>query len=77
MVKIFRLKHISPKEALEQIHGSGIIDYMFNWGYSIDEKRKALTITLQYGGGSDPEREKEMMKNLESFIKSIDEPSGS
>jgi|Deesub1362B_J571_1020462.scaffolds.fasta_scaffold03362_4 hypothetical protein len=72
MVKTFFLKHITPGEALEQLHRSGIINYMFNWGYTLDEKRKSLTITLQYGGGTDPEKEKEMMRQIEQFIRSID-----
>ncbi len=72
MVKTYHLHNISPEEALEQIHRSGIINYMFNWGYSIDEQRKSLTITLSYGGGTDPEKEKEMLKQIDAFIKSID-----
>ena len=75
MVKTFLLKNIPAQNALEQLHQAGIIDYMFNWGYTADEKRNTLTITLKYGGGSNPEREKEMMKQIEAFIRAVDIPS--
>ena len=72
MVKVFRLKHISPLAALEQVHGAGIIGYLFSWNYTIDDKMKTITFNLRYGGGSDPEQEKQAMRELESFIKSLD-----
>jgi hypothetical protein len=72
MVKTFRLKHISPAEALEKVHRAGIIAYLFNWGYTIDEKRNVITFNVRYGGGTNLEQEKKMMRELESFIKSID-----
>lgn len=72
MVKIFKPKFLTPQEVLEQVHKSGVIDYIFSWGYTIDEKRKTITFNVRYTGGDDEEKEKEMMKELDSFINAID-----
>lgn len=72
MVKIFRPKHIAPQEVLEQVHKAGVIDYLFNWGYTIDDSRKTITFNLRYSGGNDDEKEKQMMKQLEGFISAVD-----
>ena len=72
MVKTFHLKVVSPGKVFDQVHRSGIIDYMFSWGYTIDEDKKIISFNLRYTGGSDEEQESGMMKELESFIKSID-----
>ena len=72
MVKTFRLKVISPEKVLDQVHRSGIIDYMYNWGYTIDKDKNAISFIIRFTGGSDEEQESGMMKELESFIQSID-----
>ena len=72
MVKIFRLKTTSPEKVLDQVHRSGIIDYMYNWGYTIDKDKNTISFNIRYTGGSDEEQESGMIKELESFIKSID-----
>lgn len=72
MVKTFRLKTISPGKVIDQVHRFGIIDYMYNWGYTMDEDKKTISFNIRYTGGSDEEQESGMMKELESFIKSID-----
>jgi hypothetical protein len=72
MVKSFRLNTLTPGKVLDQVHRSGIIDYMFNWGYTMDEERKTISFNIRYTGGSDQEQESRMMMELESFIKSID-----
>lgn len=72
MVKTFRLKVLTPSDVLDQVHRSRVIDYMFSWGYTIDENRKAISFNIRYTGGSNEEKEKTMMRKLESFIKSID-----
>jgi hypothetical protein len=72
MIKTFHLKVLSPSEVLDQVHRSGVIDYMYNWGYSINEKRKSITFNIRYTGGSDDDLDKIMMDNLEEFLNSID-----
>ncbi len=72
MVKVFHLKHISPAAVLDQVHRAGVIGYMFSWGYTIDDKAKIITFNLRYGGGSDPEQEKQALQELETFVKSLD-----
>lgn len=72
MVKIFKVKHITPEEVLDQVQRSGVINYMYSWRYTIDEKRDTISFNLRFTGGNDQEKEKEMMKELETFIKSID-----
>ena len=71
-IKVFRPKNSSPQEVLNQVHKSGIIDYLFSWGYTIDKKSKTISFNLRYGGGVDVEKEKQMMNELESFISVID-----
>lgn len=72
MIKTFRLNVLSPSEVLDQVHKSGVINYMFNWGYTIDEKRKSITFNIRFTGGSDENKENPMMNELEDFLKSID-----
>ncbi|HDL18647.1 MAG TPA: hypothetical protein ENH29_06305 [Bacteroidetes bacterium] len=72
MVKIFRVKHLTPEEVLDQVQRSGVINYMYSWRYTIDGKRNTISFNLRYTGGYDQEKEKEMMKEVEAFIKSID-----
>ena len=72
MVKIFKVKHLTPKKILDQVQRSGIINYMYSWHYTIDEKRNTISFNLRFTGGNDQEKEKEMMRELETFIKSID-----
>jgi hypothetical protein len=72
MVKIFRPKNIDPHEVLDQVHKSGVIDYLFSWGYTIDDERKTISFNIRYTGGEDTEKEKQMMKELEGFIADID-----
>lgn len=72
MVKVFKPKYLSPSEILDQVHKSGVIDYLFSWSYSIDEGRQLITFNLRYTGGEDDKKEMQMMKELEGFISSID-----
>lgn len=73
MVKIFKPKFLTPREVLDQVHKSGVIDYIFSWGYTIDENRNTITFNLRYTGGDDEEKEKKMMRELDNFIRAIDE----
>ncbi|HDI51473.1 hypothetical protein DRQ15_05535 [candidate division KSB1 bacterium] len=72
IVKTFTLKHVSPQEILRRVHSSGIIGYLFNWGYSIDETQQSITFTIRHGGGSFEEEEQKVAKALEDFISAID-----
>ena len=73
VIKTFYVKHIDVKEVLKRVHALGIMDYTVTWGYDMDEKLNALTfqITSTVGSGS-KEKETEVIKAIESFIKSID-----
>ncbi len=73
VVKKFKLKHIKPQEALDNVMKSGVIGYLFNWGHTIDEENNTITFTIRHGGGDAfVEEEKKAAKNLEDFIKAID-----
>ena len=72
VVKTFTLKHVSPQEVLRRVHSSGIIGYLFNWGYSIDENQQSITFTIRHGGGSFEEEERKVAKALEEFVRAID-----
>ena len=73
MVKTFYIKHLNAKEVLQRVHKLGVLDYSINWGVDVDERLNALTFHLTYtGGGGSEEKEVEVMKELEAFIKSVD-----
>ncbi|NOY76915.1 MAG: hypothetical protein GXO76_03480 [Calditrichaeota bacterium] len=73
VVKTFKLKHLSPQQALNQIMTSGVIGYLFNWGHTIDEENNTITFTIRHGGGDAfIDEEKQAAKNLEEFIRAID-----
>ncbi len=73
VVKTFKLKNITPQQALKQVMTSGIIGYLFSWGNNIDQKKNTITFTIRHGGGDGfGEEEKKVARNLEEFIKSID-----
>jgi hypothetical protein len=77
MIKILKVKNISPQKALDKIQNAGIFNYMINWGCDIDEKNKQLTFNLRHGsgeGGSFDKELKETIRSLEVFLKSIDMP---
>lgn len=77
MIKIIEVKYISPRRVLESIRQASIFGYMINWGCDIDEENKRLTFNIRHGGGTGGsfDRElKEAVRQLESFIKSIDSP---
>jgi hypothetical protein len=74
MIKIIKLKNISPQQALESVQTAGIFGYMINWGCEIDEKNNRLIFNLKHGGGGGT-FEKELqktVKDLEAFINSLD-----
>ena len=72
VVKTFALKRVSPQEVLRHVHSSGIIGYLFNWGYSIDEDQQSITFTIRHGGGSFGKEEQKVAKALEEFVRAID-----
>lgn len=72
MVKVFKLKHIQPKEALLMVQKAGVIPYLINWGCNIDEKNNRLIFTLKHGGGAFAEELDGAARDLDRFIKSID-----
>ena len=77
MIKVFKVKNISPQKVLDKIQNAGIFNYMINWGCDIDEKNKHLIFNLRHGGGEGGSFEKELKEtihSLEVFVKSIDIP---
>ncbi len=73
VVKTFKLEHLSPQQALNQVMTAGVIGYLFNWGHTIDEENNTITFTIRHGGGDAfIEEEKQAAKHLEEFIKAID-----
>lgn len=77
MIKIIEVKHISPQQVLESIQQAGIFNYMINWGCDIDEQNKRLIFNMRHGGGTGGSFDRELkdaVKQLETFIKSIDSP---
>jgi hypothetical protein len=72
MIKVFTLKHIDPKDALQLVQESGVIPYLINWGCNIDEKNKRLIFQLKHGGGGFEDEVESAGKELEKFIHSVD-----
>lgn len=74
MIRVYKLKHISPDEALRLVQESSVIPYLINWSCNLDEKGKRLIFQLKHGGGDFPEEEEAAAKELDKFIHSIDSP---
>jgi hypothetical protein len=73
MVKTFYLTHIDPEEALERIHGLGVLDFNINWGVDIDKKLNALSFRVKFeAGGNAEEKEAQALTDIEEFLKGID-----
>ncbi|GAB4374028.1 MAG: hypothetical protein Kow0042_18340 [Calditrichia bacterium] len=73
MIKIFTLRHIEPQEALRLVRESSAIHYLINWSCNVDEKNKRLIFQLKHGGGGFEEEVEKAARELEKFIKSIDQ----
>lgn len=77
MIKVIEVKHLSPRKVLESVQQAGIFNYMINWGCDIDEENKRLIFNVRHGGGSGGSFDKEVketIRQLETFVKSIDTP---
>ncbi len=72
MIKVFNLKHISPKDAMRLVEESSIFNYLINWSCNVDEKNNRLIFNLKHGGGAFSEELDKAGRDLEKFIKSID-----
>lgn len=77
MIKVISVKHISPKQVLESVQQAGVFNYMINWGCDIDEENNRLIFNIRHGGGtggSFDQEVKDAIRQLETFVKSIDLP---